>query len=223
MRDINRQIVLNYARERGPISRAEIARAASMQRPTVSAIIDALVNEGYLEEIGKGESTGRRCPTLLRLRAGHAAAIGVDIQPILSTVATSDIAGRVLAKREFPTAPDFQTTLNRVVECIVDLARDCHDIEGVGVILPVLVDPVNGRLLYVPYFNWRGIEVEQRLSQAVGLPVTIDNDANAAALAELWFGRPEISEARDFILLWVSEGLGTGIIFDRQIYRGAAG
>ena len=51
----------------------------------------------------------------------------------------------------------------------------------------------------------------------------IDNDANASALAELWFGSPEVSETRDFILVFVSEGLGTGIILDRQIYRGAAG
>src|ERR1700754_2888936 len=86
MRDINRQIVLNYVRERGPISRADIARATAMQRSTVSAIIDALVADGVIEEIGKGESTGGRCPTMLRLRSGTATAIGVDIQPNLTTV-----------------------------------------------------------------------------------------------------------------------------------------
>jgi predicted NBD/HSP70 family sugar kinase len=221
MRDINRQIVLNYVRERGPISRAEIARATALQRSTVSAIIDALVLDGIIEEIGKGESTGGRCPTMLRLRAGNATAIGVDIQPKLTTVATSDIAGRLIYKREFATEPDFDTTINQVIKYVQELSHDCRDIEGIGVILPGLVDPMSGNLLYVPYFNWRNIEVQQRLAAAVGLPVRIDNDANAAALAELWFGRPEISEARDFILLWVSEGLGTGIIFDRQIYRGS--
>ena len=223
MRDINRQIVLNYVRERGPISRADIARATSMQRSTVSAIIDALVLDGFIEEIGKGESTGGRCPTMLRLRSGNAAAIGVDVQPRVTTVATCDIAGRVLAKREFPTSPDFDTTINRVLECISEVAKNRADIEGIGVILPGLVDPITGKVLYVPYFNWRDLDVADRLSTATGLLVTIDNDANAAALAELWFGRPEISEARDFILIWVAEGLGTGIIFDRQIYRGAAG
>jgi len=58
---------------------------------------------------------------------------------------------------------------------------------------------------------------------AVGLPVIIDNDANAIALAELWFGRPEVSDARDFILVLVAEGVGTGIIFDGQVYRGETG
>jgi predicted NBD/HSP70 family sugar kinase len=53
--------------------------------------------------------------------------------------------------------------------------------------------------------------------------VTVDNDANAAALAELWLGRPEIRDVRDFILVLVEEGLGTGIIFDGQVYQGVAG
>jgi predicted NBD/HSP70 family sugar kinase len=61
------------------------------------------------------------------------------------------------------------------------------------------------------------------ISKAVGLPVVIDNDANAVALAELWFGRPEVLDARDFILVLVAEGVGTGIIFDGQVYRGQRG
>jgi predicted NBD/HSP70 family sugar kinase len=61
------------------------------------------------------------------------------------------------------------------------------------------------------------------ISSATGLPVIIDNDANAAALAELWFGRPEVSGARDFILVLAAEGVGTGIVFDGQVYRGKSG
>ena len=61
------------------------------------------------------------------------------------------------------------------------------------------------------------------ISSAVNKPVVIDNDANAVALAELWFGRPEVIDARDFILVLVAEGVGTGIIFDGQVYRGQRG
>jgi len=68
IRDINRQIVLNYVREREPISRAEIARETALQRSTVSTIVDALQADGLIEEIGAGESTGGRRPTLLRIR-----------------------------------------------------------------------------------------------------------------------------------------------------------
>jgi predicted NBD/HSP70 family sugar kinase len=93
-------------------------------------------------------------------------------------------------------------------------------IEGVGVSLPGLVNPSTGHALYIPYFKWREWPIAAELSALTGLPVTIDNDANAAALAELWFGRPEVSEPRDFIMVLVAEGIGTGIVFDRQVYRG---
>lgn len=222
IRDINRQIVLNYVREREPISRAEIARETDLQRSTISAIVEDLTREGLIEEVGEGESTGGRRPTLLKLRAAGPIAVGVSLTPTLTTIATSDLAGRVLDQQEFLTHPD--KTLNQIVSTVRELnARYQGSIEGVGVSLPGLVDPSTGTALYIPYFPWRDLPVSELISQAVGLPVVIDNDANAVALAELWFGRPEVNDARDFILVLVAEGVGTGIIFDGQVYRGQRG
>jgi predicted NBD/HSP70 family sugar kinase len=224
IRDINRQIVLNYVREREPISRAEIARETNLQRSTISAIVEDLKMEGLVEEIGEGESTGGRRPTLLRLRTAGAMALGVAITPTRTTVATSDLAGRVVEREEFLTDPDSQQTLNHVIDLVRKFSgRHKGAIEAVGVSLPGLVNPANGDALYVPYFKWRDLPVSKVISTAVGLPVVIDNDANAVALAELWFGRPEVSDARDFILVLVAEGVGTGIIFDGQVYRGESG
>jgi predicted NBD/HSP70 family sugar kinase len=224
MRAINRQIVLNYVRDRGPISRAEIARRTSLQRSTISEIVDSLLEEGLIEEIGAGVSTGGRCPKLLALRASGAAAIGIDIAPTHTTVATCDLVGSVLEREVFETDPDFEQTIRRAVSAATRLiGQSPGQIEGVGVSLPGLVDPSTGRLIYVPYFNWRDLDVGCRIGVATGLKVAVDNDANAAALAELWFGRAEVSEARDFIMVFIAEGVGTGIILDRQIYRGEGG
>lgn len=225
IRGINRQIVLNYVREREPISRAEIARETDLQRSTVSAIIDSLQSDGLVEEIGEGESTGGRPPTLLRLRTAGAIAIGVAVTPSVTTIATSDLVGRVLRQQEFSTDPDWDRTFLRIIDCVQEfLDHQDGQIESIGVSLPGLIDPSTGTAIYVPYFNeWRDLPVARMISSATGLPVTIDNDANAVALAELWFGRPEVSDARDFILVLVAEGVGTGIVFDGQIYRGERG
>ena len=224
MRAINRQIVLNFVRDRGPISRAEIARRTKLQRSTVSEIVDSLLVEGLIEEVGAGQSTGGRCPTLLALRTTGAAAIGIDIAPTRTTVATSDLAGGLLESEEFETDHDFERTVERAVSAARRLTeRGGGRIEGIGVSLPGLVDSSKGRLLYVPYFNWRDLDIGARIAEATGLKVTIDNDANAAALAELWFGRADVSEARDFIMVFIAEGVGAGIIFDRQVYRGEGG
>jgi predicted NBD/HSP70 family sugar kinase len=223
IRDINRQIVLNYVRERGPISRAEIAQETALQRSTVSLIVDELKGGGLIEEVS-GESRGGRPPILLSLRTADPVAIGVDLGTICTVVATSDLAGRVLEQEEFPTDPDARKTMARVVECTREFVRKSGDtVEGVGVSLPGLVDQETGTAAFIPHFKWRDWEVARELREALGLAVFVDNDANAAALAELWFGRPEIRQVRDFIIVLVEEGVGTGIVFDGQVYRGRSG
>ena len=223
IRDINRQIVLNYVRERGPISRAEIAQETALQRSTVSLIVEELKSGGLIEEVS-GESTGGRPPILLSLRTADAVAIGVDLGTIRTIVATSDLAGRVIEQAEFPTDPDACKTISLIIEHARHfIAKNGGTIDGVGVSLPGLVDYETGTAIFIPHFKWRDLEVAKRVREAVGLAVTVDNDANAAAMAELWFGRPEIREVRDFIIVLVEEGVGTGIVFDGQVYRGQSG
>ena len=222
IRDINRQIVLNYVRERGPISRAEIAHETALQRSTISLIVDELKADGLIEEVS-GESTGGRPPSLLSLRTADAVAIGVDLGTARTVLATSDLAGRVLEQEEFATNPDADKTIQEIVTRARRLIRKHKlTIEGIGISLPGLIDPEAGKL-YIPHFKWRDLPLADELRAAIGLPVTVDNDANAAALAELWFGRPEIRQVRDFIMVLVEEGVGTGIVFDGQVYRGKAG
>src|SRR5215210_855741 len=225
IRDINRQFVLNYVRDREPISRADIARSTELQRSTVSTIVEELKDEGLIEEIGAGASTGGRRPTLLRLRAAGATAIGIDVTPSSTTIATSDLVGRVLTRESFENSPRTDEQAAQVIERLREIAAREHQgtIAGVGVSLPGLVDTLNGRAIYIPYFRWRDWPIAEEIKRATGLEARVDNDANAAALAELWFGRPEVSESRDFIITLVAEGIGTGIVFDGQIYRGERG
>jgi len=225
IRDINRQIVLNYVREREPISRAEIARETALQRSTVSTIVENLKSEGLIEEVGAGKSTGGRRPTMLRLRAAGAISVGVDITPSCTTVVTSDLVGRVLERDEFENTERPEEMLKRVIRRVKSFAAGAERgrVAGVGVSLPGLVDNVEGTAIYIPWFQWRDWRIAEEISRATGLEVAVDNDANAAAMAELWFGRPEVSGARDFIQVLVNEGIGTGIVFDGQIYRGEGG
>ncbi|HWS89586.1 MAG TPA: ROK family transcriptional regulator [Pyrinomonadaceae bacterium] len=222
IRNINRQIVLNYVRERSPISRAEISHETELQRSTVSLIVEELKDQGLIEEI-EGESTGGRPPTLLRLRAAGPVALGVDVGTKQTMLAISDIAGRVIDRESFKTDPEADATVEKILECAGRLIKRGRGVEGVGVSVPGLVEPERGHVIFIPHYRWRDWDVAKALKQATGLPVSIDNDANAVALAELWFGRPEIREVRDFVMVLVEEGLGTGLVFDGQVYHGEAG
>src|SRR5713226_4482793 len=116
IRDINRQIVLNYVRELGPISRADIARETALQRSTISLIVDELRLDGMIEEVS-GESTGGRPPSLLSLRTADAVAIGVDLGTVKTVMASSDLAGSFFYKEESPTESDVEKTLVKIVHC----------------------------------------------------------------------------------------------------------
>ena len=224
IRDINKQIVLNYVRERSPISRAEIARQTELQRSTVSAIVDELQITGLIEEVGSGSSTGGRKPTMLKLKTGTPVAIGVDITPRLTTIALADLSGKVLEKENFPTSPDSDLMTKLIIEkvsCFANKYKDC-DLE-VGLSVPGIANQALSKSLYIPYFQWRDWDICQKIHEKTNLPVTIDNDANAIALAELWFGREKIRRISNFITVLVGEGVGTGIIFDGQVYRGEKG
>lgn len=223
IRDINRQIILNYIREKGPISRAEIARITALQRSTVSLIVEELVDAKLIEEI-IGESSGGRPPQLLSLKTSNAVAIGVDLGKKKTIVATTDLSGRLLEKREFATSRNFSNTISQIIDCsryFID--KNNGSIDGIGISVPGMVEPTSGEVLTIPHMGWQQPKIVETIQKATGLPVKVENDANAAAVAELWFGRPEISNVRDFIVVFITSGIGTGIVFDGQIYRGKGG
>ncbi|HEX8250296.1 MAG TPA: ROK family transcriptional regulator [Pyrinomonadaceae bacterium] len=224
IRGINKQIVLNYVRDRAPISRAEIARETALQRSTVSAIVDDLHDAGLIEEIGTGDSTGGRKPTLLKIRTGVPVAIGIDLAPRRTTIATADLSGQILEKETFPTSPDAEQMCEQIVAKVAKYAKlhNKYDLE-VGISVPGIADQASGNVVYIPYFQWSNWDIAKQITEQTGLPVVVDNDANAVALAELWFGEEKIRKHRNFITVLVADGIGTGIIFDGQVYRGEKG
>ncbi len=224
IRDINKQIVLNYVRDRSPISRAEIARETELHRSTVSVIIDELVHSGLIVELGSGESTGGRRPTLFELKKGTPFAIGIDLTPRTTTIAVADLAGTVLDKSTFSTSPDIEFVSRKIIERVKEyLAKYPGYDLGIGMSVPGLVDQKIGRVFHIPYFDWRDWDICQQIEAETGCNVIVENDANATALAELWFGHEQIRKIDTFVMVLVGEGIGTGIILDGQVYRGEKG
>ncbi|MDQ6787492.1 MAG: ROK family transcriptional regulator [Acidobacteriota bacterium] len=223
VRDINRRIVLNYVREKSPISRSEIADITALQRSTISLIVEELKNDGFITEI-YGESSGGRPPILLSLKKSNPVALGIAVTTIKTIVATSDLTARVIEKEEFDTDPDVKVTMSRIKKTAQKLiAKNNGSIHEIGVSLPGIVDSKRGIATFIPKFKWRNLHVVDELKAATGLNVRVENDANAAALAELWFGQPEIREFRNFIFVLVEEGIGAGIVYDGQINQGKDG
>ncbi len=220
-RQINRRIALNFIRNHQPMSRADLARRSGLQRSTVSAIIDQLIDEGWVTEGAIGRAPRGRRPRSLHLNVERAGILGVELRPETTTLGLAGVDARFVAQMSWPTPKDAVSFVSELARAtgVLRAAHPSISCEGMGVSLPGRVDR-QGRLVFAPNLGWGEVDLRQMLETAVGLPVNLENAANACALAELWFGRhPE--HVRNLIAVTVSEGIGVGLLLNGQLIHGA--
>jgi len=221
-RGINRGIVLNLIRKRQPISRADLARVSGLQRSTVSLITEQLIREKWVVSGPLGRLPRGRRPTFLQLNDRRAIVV-VDLRPTTTTIAVSDPNGRFLSQQEIPTPADADTAAAQFAEKIQQMVSGHSDLlfEGIGISVPGRFDDDHQRIMFTPNLKWGEFDLRGPLERATGLPVELENAANACALAEVWFGHAE--KTRDIVIVTVSEGLGVAIVSDGQLVRGVNG
>ena len=224
VRDINSRIMLNLVRKHQPVSRADLTRYSGLQRSTVSAIAARLIAERWLKEGAVGDLPRGRKPTFLHLNTERCGVIGVDIQPATTTLAVSSMGSQFLAQESMPTEKDPGEFIARLIRRIKDLMRahPQNSYEGIGVSLPGRKDLPSQRLVFAPNLGWPEYDLKSRLQDATGLPVELENAANACALSEFWFGHLS-KGVNNLIAVTVSDGIGTGIILNGQLVRGSTG
>ena len=223
-RDINRRIVLNLIRKHQPISRADLSRRSGLQRSTVSAITEELIALRWVTKGAVGHLPHGRKPTFLHLNGERAGIIGVDLRPLTTTIALAGLDDRFLTQETFATGRDPRQFVAQLGQRLHDLIKSRSDIayEGVGVALPGRVDSLSQRLVFAPNLGWRDLDLKTPLEQATGLPVELENDANACALATLW--NDQFAEGvHDLLAVAVTEGIGVGMVLNGQLVRGPTG
>ena len=223
-RDINRRIVLNLIRNHQPISRADLARHSGLQRSTVSVITEKLIKEDWVKEGASGHAPRGRRPRFLHLNRERVGIIGVNVRPATTTIGLADLDANFVAQESLPTADDPQRFIADLAPRLRNLIEMRPEIscEGIGVSLPGRVDLDSQRLVFAPNLGWGLIDLKTPLEEATGLPVELENAANACALAEFWFG-PRREGVRNLVAVTVSEGIGTGLILNDQLARGSTG
>ncbi len=221
-REINRNLIFNHIRVRQPVSRADLARISGLQRSTVSLIVEELLAENWIVEGQTGEIPRGRKPTFLNLN-GKRGVLALDIHPTQSTLAVTDLSGKVIAEDLVALPSDPQKVIGAIVSAIRDMiaAHGDHAFEGIGMSLPGRFNPRFAKSIFAPNIVWPIGQLKARVEQATGLPVVVDNVANACALSEVWFGYSDAT--RDLVVVNVSEGIGTGIFANGQLMRGEGG
>lgn len=223
-RDINRRIVLNLIRSHHPISRADLARHSGLQRSTVSVIIEQLISERWVTEGANGHTPRGRRPRFLHLNKERVGVVGVNIRPATTSIGFANLDAQFVAQESLATAAKPEQFVKDLVPRVRNLIRMRPEIscEGIGVSLPGRVDVATQRLAFAPNLGWGDFDLKTPLEKALGLPVELENAANACALAEVWFGS-HTEGVRNLVAVTVSEGIGTGLIFNHQLLKGSTG
>ncbi|MET7426251.1 ROK family transcriptional regulator [Dactylosporangium sp. NPDC005555] len=236
MREVNRSLVLALVKEGGPVSRASIARSTTLAKPTVSAIVDELIAEGLVREIGPGSTavSGGRPPILLEFNARSQLVVGAHIGARRTTVAIGDAAGEEIARREFPTPTALATGTPAVAPAdalrmvaaearaaIESTALPTARLAAVGAVLPGLTDFHTGVCLLAPNLGWRDVPVRDILAAELGAPVYVHNAGQAAAVAENLEGAG--GRVGDLALLYAGTGLSAGVLSDGRVFHGVGG
>ena len=223
-REINRQIALSLIRMRQPISRADLARLMGTRRSVVTVLVNDLIAEGRIFEGATGEAPRGRKPTFLYLDSRQRCVVAVDLRPTRSSLMLTDIVGEPLVgMTSFPTEPDPERLVFELaarIRDILDRHPETGRCEGVGVVVPGMVDRTGTRVMFAPRLGWHDVAFQEPLSARVGLPVVIENSGKACALAQAWSVRGDSAVAGDLVFLSVSDGLGVGVVTNGQLLRG---
>ncbi len=225
---LNKIKVLNLIRESGKISRAGIVKETGLSAPTVTRIVDSLINnEKLVEHLGIGESSGGRPPLIVRFNGEESYVIGVDWGRTHIFGVLANLNGKSLTELDIMTdvSDDFQKDMNRVVDLIEKLLRksgiDKKTLKGIGVAAAGFVNKRNHIIEYSPNFKWENADIKQPLIDHFQVPVMVDNVSRVMALGELLYGIGET--CKDFIFINVGYGIGAGIISNGRPFFGFDG
>lgn len=224
----NQAVVLDAIRRADDgLSRVELAERTGLSAQTIGNVSRRLLESGLVRETGKVVNGPGKPRTILELESRGSFAVGVHIDPAVITYVVLDLRGSVVshARTRTPSAsePDQVVELmaRSIRHLIDDSGVDRSLVLGVGIASPGPIDASLGVVLDPPMLpQWKDVPLRAALSEATGLPVLLEKDVTAAAVAELWFSSG--GDRANFAFVYYGTGFGTGLVINREVVRGAS-
>ncbi|HEX3782217.1 MAG TPA: ROK family transcriptional regulator [Pseudonocardiaceae bacterium] len=228
----NTGLVLGAIAEAGAASRAGVAARTGLTKATVSSLVEAMIAAGLVAETGQEQRSGRgRRGTELTLSPHGVHGLGIEIGVDYLATCLVDLTGEV-RKRRIRGGDNRSRSVTSVLGRLAALTRTALadaqalgvGVGGLGLAVPGLVEPAAGLLRTAPNLGWREVDLDGELRARLDLgarPLLLGNEANFAALAELWAGHT--TEEPDFICVSGEIGIGAGIVIGGGLFEGVRG
>lgn len=223
----NRIRVLHLIRNKKEITRADIIKNTGLSAPTVTRIVEALLEKKIIKQDELGSSNGGRPPQIIRFDSKDNYVIGIDISGTFIRAAFSNLDGEFLYEIHLPieSSREFNDVMEQVGELIQKLLNRTkikkEQVFGIGVSICGIVNRHTGVADYIPAFNWKKADVKKALRAYTDLPISVGNVAHLIAQGELLYGIGK--KYRNFISINLGYGIGSGIIINGQAFYGTDG
>jgi predicted NBD/HSP70 family sugar kinase len=208
-------------------TRAELAAMTGLSRSTVSVRLDALLELGLVGPVETAASTGGRPPAQVALVPTARIVVAADIGASHGKVAITDLIGRRLATAEAKIqigtgpVPILEWLIDRVDALLAEIGRYREDVVAIGIGLPGPVEFSTGRPANPPIMRgWDGFDVPGWIRRFIDAHVLVDNDVNIAALGEREHAWQDVDH---LLFVKVATGIGSGIVSEGRLQRGAQG
>lgn len=227
VRELNLSSVLRLIHAQSPISRAQLAGITGLNKSTVSSLVDDLLSRNLILETGSNSGGAGRPATMLEMNSQVGLIVGVELGVDFVSVAVTDFLGNIIWRRREDADPTedqdkmINQTLGIVKEAMAVGKKKNTRFLGLGLATPGTVDIKEGVLIFAPNLHWRNVPFGKIFSEQTRLKVFVENDANAAAIAEHLFGTAR--QCQDFIFVFAGVGIGGGLFLNGKLYRGKNG
>ena len=225
-REINRQIVLTLIRAHQPVSRADLARLMETNRANVTFLINELLEEKLVREGAQGSEKVRgRKPTFLYLNSQKSFALAIDVRASRTFLMITDAIGKQIGDTvSFQTELDPQKFVAALGVSVKQRLRDKLDAsgcEGIGIVIPGMLDRKTGVVLNAPTLGWQNVNLLRPLREEFpGIEIHLENSGKACALSQIWTTRGTGAAFNDIVFVSVSDGVGVGVIINGELMRG---
>ena len=227
VRKLNNNLIVDVLRKEAPVSRANLSTITGLNRSTVSSIIDELIDGGWVRETSYQTNKIGRPGLLLELNPQGGFAVGIEIGVDFLLCLVTNFPAEVIWRKRIEIHPSegqvaiLQKAFDLTQEGIRFSSKEYGRLLGIGIAIPGLVDVADGVLKLAPNLKWENVPLRLIWNQQFHAPVYVENDGNAAALGEFYFGAAQ--GTNDFIYIAAGYGLGSGIIVDGKLLRGNKG
>jgi predicted NBD/HSP70 family sugar kinase len=227
LREMNQRLLLDHLFSGGPAIRPQLARDTGLSLPTVIAALNGLEDVGLVRSAGRTETTHGRPAATYEADPTSGAVVGVDIGHDWLRLLVADLAGTQLGRLDVRNRTrGAKALVEKVRQAVSQATAEAGlrpaDITHTVIGSPGVYDTRRGRIRYAANLpGWQRVGLAEALTAQLGTSVTLDNDANLAALGEHTYGAAR--DVRDFVYLTIGTGVGLGLVLDGQLYRGANG